>query len=56
MYKKPALQKFGVFRELTRVGFSGSSDGASVIGPRRRNKHKKRRDHDWDDDNEVSSS
>ena len=34
MYQKPVLQKFGTFRDLTRIGFTGSSDGASVLGPR----------------------
>ena len=33
MYQKPVLQKFGTFRDLTRIGFTGSSDGASVLGP-----------------------
>lgn len=33
MYVKPVLQKFGSFRDLTRIGFTGSSDGASVLGP-----------------------
>ena len=33
VYQKPVLQKFGTFRDLTRIGFTGSSDGASVLGP-----------------------
>jgi hypothetical protein len=47
MYEKPALQKFGSFRDLTRIGFTGSSDGASVLGPtagRRKGKKIKIRD------------
>lgn len=32
MYAKPRLDTFGSFRELTQVGFSGSSDGATFIG------------------------
>jgi hypothetical protein len=30
MYQKPRVERFGSFRELTRVGFSGSSDGFTV--------------------------
>ena len=30
MYEKPKVERFGSFRELTRVGFSGSCDGYSV--------------------------
>lgn len=38
MYEKPVLQKFGSFRDLTRIGFTGSSDGASILGPSSRRK------------------
>ena len=30
MYVKPKLERFGTFRELTRVGFNGCSDGYTV--------------------------
>ena len=30
MYEKPKVERFGSFRELTRVGFSGSCDGYTV--------------------------
>ena len=33
MYRKPQLEKFGTFRELTQIGFSGASDGFTIIGP-----------------------
>ncbi|MBX3173940.1 MAG: lasso RiPP family leader peptide-containing protein [Gemmatimonadaceae bacterium] len=32
MYEKPTLQRFGTFRELTLLGFSSSTDGASIFG------------------------
>jgi hypothetical protein len=32
MYQKPVLEKFGHFRDLTRLGLSSSTDGFSVIG------------------------
>lgn len=32
MYVKPAVQKYGSFRELTQVGFQSASDGASIRG------------------------
>lgn len=32
MYRKPTLEKFGHFRDLTRLGFSSSTDGFTVIG------------------------
>jgi hypothetical protein len=32
MYTKPALEKFGTFRELTQWGFSSASDGGSIFG------------------------
>ena len=41
MYEKPVLQKFGAFRDLTRIGFTGSSDGASILGPNSRRKGKR---------------
>ncbi len=31
-YQKPTLQRFGHFRDLTRLGFSSASDGFSIIG------------------------
>lgn len=30
MYQKPKVERFGSFRELTRIGFTGSCDGYSV--------------------------
>ncbi len=33
MYQKPSLERFGSFRELTQIGFSGASDGFTIIGP-----------------------
>ncbi len=33
MYEKPTLEKFGTFRELTQIGFSGATDGFTIIGP-----------------------
>jgi len=33
MYVKPTLEKFGTFRELTMVGWSGASDNVFVLGP-----------------------
>lgn len=32
MYQKPTLEKFGSFRDLTRLGFASSTDGASIFG------------------------
>lgn len=32
MYEQPTLKKFGTFRELTRLGNDGLSDGATVQG------------------------
>ena len=32
VYQKPAVQKFGSFRELTQVGTDASSDGAAAWG------------------------
>ena len=33
MYEKPTVEKFGTFRDLTRLGFNGGSDGISIFGP-----------------------
>ena len=33
MYEKPTVEKFGTFRELTRLGIHGGSDGVSIFGP-----------------------
>lgn len=33
MYSKPTLEKFGSFRNLTQVGFSGGNDGYIILGP-----------------------
>lgn len=32
MYRKPTLERFGTFRELTQVGFQGASDGVTFQG------------------------
>ena len=32
MYQKPTVQKFGTFRDLTRAGCTGASDGATFVG------------------------
>jgi hypothetical protein len=32
VYEKPKLEKYGSFRELTLIGFSGSADGATQYG------------------------
>lgn len=32
MYARPVLQKFGTFRELTKLGNEGASDGATFQG------------------------
>jgi hypothetical protein len=31
-YQKPALQRFGTFRELTQLGLGGIFDGSTIIG------------------------
>ena len=31
MYVKPSLQRFGTFRELTQIGLTAASDGASIL-------------------------
>lgn len=30
-YVTPSLQRFGSFRELTRIGLTNNSDGASIL-------------------------
>ncbi len=32
-YVRPALQRFGTFREITREGFTGNVDGGLILGP-----------------------
>ena len=32
MYQKPSVQRFGAFRNLTRAGCTGASDGATFMG------------------------
>ena len=32
MYEKPRVERFGTFRELTQVGFTGASDGFCIKG------------------------
>ncbi len=32
MYKKPEVERFGSFRELTQVGWSRDSDGLVFLG------------------------
>lgn len=32
MYAKPTLEKFGTFRDLTMLGFLGTSDGYFICG------------------------
>ena len=31
MYQKPRVERFGTFRELTRLGFTGVSDGLLIV-------------------------
>lgn len=33
MYKKPVVERFGSFRDLTLAGFAGTSDGVTFYGP-----------------------
>jgi len=33
MYQKPMVERFGTVRELTLVGFTGSTDGYTIQGP-----------------------
>jgi hypothetical protein len=30
MYEKPRVERYGTFRELTRIGFNGRTDGFTV--------------------------
>ena len=32
VYQKPKVERFGTFRELTQVGFQGTSDGFTICG------------------------
>jgi hypothetical protein len=32
MYQKPKVERFGTFRELTQIGFNGSTDGFTICG------------------------
>jgi hypothetical protein len=32
VYQKPKVERFGTFRELTRVGFNGTTDGFTICG------------------------
>ena len=32
MYQKPKIERFGTFRDLTQVGFNGSTDGYTIEG------------------------
>ena len=32
-YTSPQVRRFGDFRTLTQVGFSGSTDGCTITGP-----------------------
>ena len=32
MYQKPKVERFGTFRELTQVGFNGTTDGFTICG------------------------
>ncbi len=32
MYRKPTVVRFGTLRELTKIGFTGVSDGTTVMG------------------------
>jgi hypothetical protein len=32
MYQTPRLERFGPFRDLTKIGFSLASDGCTIIG------------------------
>jgi hypothetical protein len=32
-YQRPAVRRFGTFREITREGFSGTLDGGLILGP-----------------------
>lgn len=32
-YRRPSLERFGTFREITREGFVGNVDGGLILGP-----------------------
>ncbi|MBA2683232.1 MAG: lasso RiPP family leader peptide-containing protein [Gemmatimonadaceae bacterium] len=32
VYQKPRVERFGTFRELTQVGFNGTTDGFTICG------------------------
>jgi hypothetical protein len=32
-YARPAVHRFGTFREITREGFTGNLDGGLILGP-----------------------
>ena len=32
VYQKPKVERFGTFRELTQVGFNGTTDGFTICG------------------------
>lgn len=32
MYRKPAVERFGTFRDLTQQGYQGASDGLTFNG------------------------
>ena len=32
MYEKPTLVRFGTFRQVTQVGFTGANDGGLITG------------------------
>ena len=32
IYQKPTLEKFGTFRDLTRLGFNKANDGVGIFG------------------------
>ncbi len=32
MYQRPKVERFGTFRDLTRVGFTGAADGMGELG------------------------
>lgn len=32
VYQKPRVERFGSFRELTQVGFNGTTDGFTICG------------------------
>lgn len=32
MYSKPRVERYGTFRELTQVGWNGTTDGFTICG------------------------